>query len=371
MQKTGKTIILGILLGVVIPFIQAGAMVVINISQSKTTLTLEGIPFISQIFLTGFLSSLNLYFFASIVGVLLLVYLSIHLKLKWMGIFTGLLLGILINLPYFLLRIQTTGNLILPMDLINMGFAILVFSLAGFLTGTNRDQNLIAPSESHKQYNLAVSSDWQKKEPAFPVSEAPIHKRKKLPTVLIIIPIIVLPLICAACISVAGLTIFFSQNKNVSNIPDLLWSWRISQNLSENGYVAQQINIKRDKTSDLLSGLHIVVGITEYKEYLDYRDVMVAVNQEIFSAMESPILPPDGVGDIIVLINDYSIGYRIISVSYDVARDFYLGEKDRYYFIQHWKFLESDELAPEIKLQESRLNFSYSLGFGSKGTSVA
>jgi len=371
MQKIGKTIILGILLGVVIPFLQAGAMVVLNISQSKTTLTLEEIPFISQIFLTGFVSSLNLYFFASIVGALLLAYLSIHLKFKWMGIFTGMFLGILINLPYFLLRIQTTGNLILPMDLVNMGFALLVFSLAGFYTGTNRDDQDVAQFGSRQDNKPANDMDLPNNESAFPVEDTSKGQKRKLPVALIIIPIIVLPIICAFCLSAIGLTLFYSQNKNVSNIPDFLWSWRISQNLSENGFVAQQINIKRDETSDLFSSLHIVVGIKEQKEYLDYRDVMVAVNQEIFSAMESPILSPDGVGDIVVLINDYSIGYRIISVSYDVARDFYLGEKDRYYFIQHWKFLESDDLSSEIQLQESRLKFFYSLGFGSKGTSVA
>jgi hypothetical protein len=370
MKKVGETIILGLLLGVAIPFLQGTVMVFANIHDHYASFSFEGIPFMCQIFLAGFQSSLNLYFFASIVGALLLVYLSIQIKFQWVGYIIGFFLGILVNLPYLLLRIQTTGNLLIPMDLIYMGLAVLVFCLAGFFIGTNRDHNLIAPSESHKQYNPAVSSDWQKKEPASPVSEAPNHKRKKLPAVLIIIPIVVLPLLCAACLSAVGLTLFFSQNKNVSNIPDFLWTWRISQNLSEKGFVAQQIFVKRDDASDIFSSLHIVVGISEYKEYLDYRDVMVAVNQEIFSAMESPILLPDGVGDIVVLINDYSIGYRIISVSYDVARDFYLGKKDRYYFIQHWKFLESDDLFPEIQLQESRLKYFYSLGFGSKGISV-
>ncbi len=355
MQKVGKSLVLGILLGVVIPFLQAGAMVAQNIHLQIVSLSFEGIPFLSQIFLAGFQDSLNLYFFASIVATLLFVYLNMHLKYRWMGLFTGFLIGLMVNLPYFLMRIQTTGYLIIPMDLVNMSFAVFVFCLASIIIGTNRDKNDIALVESHQENNSAKNPDRQKFEPAVPVREAPGHKRKNLPVIFIIIPIIVLPLLCATCLSVAGLTIFFSQNKNVSNVPDFLWSWRISQNLSSKGFIAQQIAIKRNDASNLLSSLHVVVGISEYKEYLDYRDVMIAVNQEIFAAMESPILLPDGVGDIVVYINDYSIGYRIISVSYEVARDYYFGGKDRYYFIQHWKFLESDELSPEIQLQESRL----------------
>jgi hypothetical protein len=354
MQKVGNSLILGILLGVVIPFLQAVVTVVQCIQQQIASISFEGIPFSSQIFLGSFQYSLNLYLFASIVSVLLLVYLSIQLKYRWMGLLTGLVFGILVNLPYFLFRIQTTGQLLIPDDLINFGIAIFVFCLTGIYTGTNRDKNVIASSEINEQKKPTANPDWQKKESALPIKEAPRRKRKKLPAVLIIIAIIVLPLLCAACLSVTGLTIFFSQNKNVSNVPDFLWSWRISQNLSEKGFVAQQITVKRDETSDLLSSLHIVVGIKEHNEYMDYRDVMIAVNNEIFSAMDSPILPPDGVGDIVVYINDYSIGFRIISVSYDVARDYYLGKKDRYYFNQHWKFLESDDVSPELQLQENR-----------------
>ncbi len=355
MQKVGKSLILGIFLGVVIPFFQAGAMVVLNINLQIASLSIEGIPFISQIFLAGFQNSINLYFFASIVAALLLVYLSMQIKKRWMRLFIGFLFGLLVNLPYFLLRIQTNESLIFPTDLYNMVFAVFVFCLTGFFIDTNHTGNAIVSSDFYKQKNTPPNLEAQKKESATPVSEAPGQKRKKLPVIFIIIPIIVLPLLCAACLSVAGLSIFFSQNKNVSNIPDFLWSWRISQKLSDKGFVAQQITVKRDDASNLLSSLHIVVGISDYKEYLDYRDVMIAVNQEIFSAMESPILTPDGLGDIVVFINDYSIGYRIISVSYDVARDYYLGEKDRYYFIQHWKFLEIDELSPELQFQESRL----------------
>jgi hypothetical protein len=342
MKKVGKAIELGLLLGVVIPCLQASEMVIYNIIAQYASLDFAGIPFLCQIFLAGFENSIRLNFIPSIIGALLLVYLSLRLNQRWMGLITGLLFGLLVNLPYFILRIQTTGHLNFPGDLINMGCAVLSFCLAGFFYGSNRETRVIPPPESDRQYYPPVNPDLRKFEPASPVIETTKRKKRKLPAALIIIPIILLPLICAACLSAVGLTMYFSQNKSVSNIPDFIWSWRISQNLSEKGFIAQQITVKRDDTSDLFSSLHIVVGIKENKEYLDYRDVMIAVNQEIFSAMESRLLPPNGVGDIVILINDYSVGYRIISVDFDTARDYYLGNKDRYYYIQHWKFLESD-----------------------------
>lgn len=342
MQKIGKTIILGIFLGIAIPFLQGIVMVFANVNDHYASFTFEAIPFLCQIFLAGFQNSLNLYFFVSILGALLLVYFSLQIKFKWVGIIIGFFLGILINLPYLILRIQTTGNLLIPMDLIYMGLALVVFCLAGaYSSNTMNDREFPRSNPTHFD-KPANEIDSRFVDSTHPIKVTHEREKRSFPIALVIIPIILLPVACAASLSVAGLVLSSLQNKSVNNIPDYLWSLRINQNLSEKGFVAQQISIKRDTTSELFSSLHLVVGIKDHKEYMDYRDVMIAVNHEIFSAMESSIIRPDGLGEIVVVIYDYSIGYRIISVDYNVARDFFQGKQNRYSYIQKWKFLEDD-----------------------------
>lgn len=343
MPKKKKIIALGVLIGIAIPFCMSFGMVIENINNLQNPLSIESVPVISQIFLMGLTSSMKLYFIISILAAFLLFYLSAQFSQRRMRLITVLLFGVFINLPYIVIRILSDGSLNFPTDQINMILATVIFSLAGSFTSANPNSTDFAISEPDAP-GTGINEKSNDVVPGIPqIQTPPIRKRKRKKSKgFWVIPATLLPLLCGLCLVVAGLAVYFSQNISVENIPDFAWSIRINRSLSGKGFEVQQLDVRRDKTDDLLSSLHVLVGLNEKKEYFDYKDVMEAVNLSIFSAMQTSLLPPGKVGKIVVLINDPSIGYRIISVDYDVAHDYFQGKQNRNYFIQHWEFLQSD-----------------------------
>lgn len=338
MKPIVKPLLVGILIGLLIPFCQGFVMVIVNIYSQWLPLSPINLPYFAQIFIYGFWVSLFLFFVQSILGAGLLAFLARYSQFRWIGIAAGIVVGLLVDIPYVLTRITLSQSSLNLGDLINLSISTLLFAAAGIYIFSLREWK---NNPSHGEVKEIISNEITPPSSLpIPVSEpsSRLPGKFKINFHHLWVLTILIPPFLIVCLCLASLMINLAINYTQYTLADNLWSFRISQKLKDKGFSAQKISITRDKTDNLFSRMDIQVGIDDSKDYQEYQDVIKDVHKSIFEALDTPVFPPVGVGEIDVFINDDTIGYYRISVDYEIAHQYFLGTFKPGDYIQSWRF---------------------------------
>jgi len=341
MKRIGKILTLGILTGLLSMMAQSSVTVVSNIYSTGVPFSVLTLPFYSQIWIYGMLLSSFSFLIPSILGAGLLTALARYAQFKWMGLAAGVITGMLVDIPYFLLSITIYGGIKFPLDDIFLGIPIMVFGIAGTYVFAKRGWKK-DPVPNDMGFPKPSASETPHSRPISPVPPPAVghNKRKKIKIKLhrFLALAILIPPFLGICLCVLSVGVYASTHLTPYTLADQLWSYRIEQKLKEKGFSAEELSITRDQTDNLFSQMDIQVGIEKSKDYLEYQDVVETVHKSIFEALDSPVLPPAGLGKINVFINDDRVGFYRISIDYETARQYQQGKIKRDDYIQHWRF---------------------------------
>lgn len=304
--------------------------------------TLSSIPYLCEIMLSGMLLSCYSFFLPALIGSTLMAFLSNKSHMKSIGFLWGLFVGMLVDIPYYLLSITQYSGIKDQSDYYILIVPLFVFCLSGIYIFNHSKMKKTSANNQHKQnitdefskninlnikpLNISLNMKINKSEP--------FNSKKFLP-ILIIIPFLFGFFFCLIISS-----FIFLSDFSTNTIPDQLWTYRINRKISEKDLIVRQISINRDKKNNI-NYLDVTVSGKNNRKFFEYPDVVIMVHKSIFEALDTPIFPSQAVDNINVYITDQTIGYYQISIDYETAFLHYLGKSKPGEYIQHWRFGEN------------------------------
>ena len=324
MKKFTDIFIPGLTLGLLCSFCENIVSIIIAIYNAKPDLNIFILSQLSPSFLVLFVNTFYLYSFPCILLVWALYVLVIHARFYATGFLAGLVLGLLVNIPYVVIRLGNYHCFLIPLDPINLSLTTLLCGISGLYVFKQRDWKIKRSDQNLNPLPEEVNPSQVENTPKS-------HGEYKWLLAWLLPPLI---LIC-----LCGFAAVYSiQYLPFSSLADKVWCWRISQSLKQEGYTVDDVAIDRGNGNPLFSQMEIRISSVKHKDYLEYKDVILQVHQIIFENMEMPYLIAEDLGTIEVAITDYSIGMYYISVDYEIARQYQQNKMSRGDYMQHWRF---------------------------------